>query len=296
MHMLTSPAVLAEITDLPESATLIQHGPWRVVHIRPGAAPATLVEIGRQRARTFRAAGMGVDSDVDLDRFDASFDQLVLVNDDDQAIAGGYRIGWCDEILARQGLEGLYLPTMFRVGSGLQELLPHAVEVGRSFIAPEYQRQLRPLGLLWNAIGIAIARRGGQTWALFGSVSISAELAPDSRASICGFLRRHLWHRELAPAVRGVNPVQHDVDAGSATTFRELSRELEDDECAPVLLRKYAQLGGRYLGFNVDPDFGDSIDCLVWVDLRDTDPRRLEGYVGSEVRAILQGDVQLAAG
>lgn len=288
-------SVLSELDALPADATLLQHGPWRVLHLRPGQGPATLREIGRLRSLTYKAAGMGVDAEIDLDRFDDVFDQLVLVHDEDRALAGGYRLGWCGDLLAAHGIRALYLPTLFQVGAPLERELHHAVEVGRSFITPDYQRQLRPLGLLWNAIGIAIARRGGDTWALFGSVSIPATLTVQSRARICGFLREHQWHDALGAAVLPRSPVDFPLPRDTPQTFRTLDRSLDEGDLSPVLLRKYAQLGGRYLGFNVDPDFGDCIDCLVWVDLRETDPRRLEGYVGAEVRAVLQGDVHVVA-
>jgi hypothetical protein len=45
------------------------------------------------------------------------------------------------------------------------------------------------------------------------------------------------------------------------------------------------KLGGKIAGFNVDPDFSDSIDCLLVVDLCQTDPRVLEKYMGKREAA-----------
>ncbi len=53
-----------------------------------------------------------------------------------------------------------------------------------------------------------------------------------------------------------------------------------DGKGVPILLRQYLKLGGRLLGFNVDPAFSNSIDCLVMVDLAWTDPRVLSKYMG----------------
>jgi hypothetical protein len=50
----------------------------------------------------------------------------------------------------------------------------------------------------------------------------------------------------------------------------------------PVLLRQYAKVGGRLLGFNVDRKFSNVLDGLVVVDLRQTDPAVLERYMGHE--------------
>jgi putative hemolysin len=48
----------------------------------------------------------------------------------------------------------------------------------------------------------------------------------------------------------------------------------------PVLLRQYLKLGGKLLGFNVDPEFSDALDGLIVVDLTKTEPRLVERYLG----------------
>jgi putative hemolysin len=48
----------------------------------------------------------------------------------------------------------------------------------------------------------------------------------------------------------------------------------------PVLLRQYLKLGGKLIGFNVDPEFSDALDGLIVVDLCKTQPRLLERYLG----------------
>ena len=41
----------------------------------------------------------------------------------------------------------------------------------------------------------------------------------------------------------------------------------------PILLKQYLRLGGRLLGFNVDPEFSNVLDVLIMVDLRRTAPK-----------------------
>jgi hypothetical protein len=61
----------------------------------------------------------------------------------------------------------------------------------------------------------------------------------------------------------------------------ELIADIEPDgKGTPVLVRHYVKMGGRFLGFNVDDQFGDALDGLVMVDLRKTDPRLLARYMG----------------
>jgi hypothetical protein len=50
----------------------------------------------------------------------------------------------------------------------------------------------------------------------------------------------------------------------------------------PVLLKQYLKLGGKILGFNVDPDFGNCLDGLILVDLLQTDPKTLGRFMGRE--------------
>jgi hypothetical protein len=59
-----------------------------------------------------------------------------------------------------------------------------------------------------------------------------------------------------------------------------LSTVESDDKGVPVLLRQYLKFGGHILGFNIDPQFNNAIDCLLWCDLMQTEPRLLTKYMG----------------
>jgi hypothetical protein len=59
----------------------------------------------------------------------------------------------------------------------------------------------------------------------------------------------------------------------------------EDGKGLPILLKQYAKVGGRLVGFNLDRKFSDVVDGLVIVDLRQTDPSVLERYMGKEGHA-----------
>ena len=68
----------------------------------------------------------------------------------------------------------------------------------------------------------------------------------------------------------------------------------------PVLLRQYLKLGGQILGFNIDPQFNNSIDCLLWVDLMRTELPHLNKYMGTaeaaRFRALHTNDVSTSSG
>jgi tryptophan synthase alpha subunit len=78
-------------------------------------------------------------------------------------------------------------------------------------------------------------------------------------------------------------------DAGSIRDLEQISELIaqieSDDKGVPVLLRQYLKLGGRLLGFNVDPDFNNALDGLIMVDLRHTDLKTLQKYMGKQEAA-----------
>ena len=75
---------------------------------------------------------------------------------------------------------------------------------------------------------------------------------------------------------------------GTIEPLAALVEDLEPDgKGVPILLRQYLKLGGRVLGFNVDQDFGNSIDCLLLVDQRETEPRELRRYMRADAAARL---------
>jgi len=86
------------------------------------------------------------------------------------------------------------------------------------------------------------------------------------------------WAASAAASIR-------DLD-----NISELITQIEsDDKGVPILLKQYLKLGGRLLGFNIDPDFNDALDGLIMVDLRNTDVRTLQKYMGrQEARQFLE--------
>jgi hypothetical protein len=128
---------------------------------------------------------------------------------------------------------------------------------------------------------------------LFGAVSISSEYRRLSRQLIAGFFLQQPGE-ELAGMVQARRPMRssrHDREAcrSLVSLFRDLddlSAVITDFEAdgrnIPVLVRQYARLGGRMLAFNVDPKFSDALDGFVVVDLRRTESKLLERYLGRE--------------
>jgi hypothetical protein len=55
-----------------------------------------------------------------------------------------------------------------------------------------------------------------------------------------------------------------------------------DGKGVPILIRQYMEVGGRVLGFNLDPRFSNALDALILVDLRFTPAPMLARYMTKE--------------
>jgi len=284
-------ALAREIADLPPHSALLTSAPWRVFHVTAAEAPLALREIGQLRERTFRAAGEGTGKSRDLDDFDRHYRHLFVWHEERRQIAGAYRLAATDEVLPRQGLHGLYTRTLFRYPATLLRDLGPALELGRSFVRAEFQRDYQPLLLLWRGIGALVAA-SPRYRTLFGPVSISAEYGPTTRQLLARVLlasRGSLLQsfvvprRPLPEPADGTDVLVHSRVAATLHDVDALVRELESDQRGlPVLLRHYLKLNAKLLGFSVDPAFGGVLDGLVVVDLLDVDRALLARYLGKD--------------
>ncbi len=279
--------LVREMAGLPAAQRLAEAGDLEVWYARAQAIPAILAEIGRLREISFRAVGEGTGRETDLDLYDAFYLHLFVWNRAKREVVGGYRLGLADEIVSRFGRSGLYSYSLFRYRQAFLQHIQPAIELGRSFVRPEYQRSFTPLMLLWKGIGQFVARHPRYA-VLFGPVSISADYSATSRRLLVEFLRRNVFDPRLSRTVRPRAPYRTGrapVDARACDdpeALAALLAEIEpDDKGMPVLIRQYLKLGGRMLGFNLDADFGNVVDGLIRVDLRNTDPRILRKYMGA---------------
>jgi len=278
--------IASEIAALAHEDCLVESGSFQVFCARAAQIPATLREIGRLRAVTYRAVGEGSDSTLDLDRFDDGYLHLFSWDRDQRRIVGAYRIGRSDRIVADHGVAGLYTRTLFRYDERfIARLGAPALELGRSFVRAEYQKNYTALLLLWKGIGRFVARHPRYRL-LFGPVSISARYSDASHRLLMEFLRQHHFAKEFAELVDAVHaprtrPAQAAPVARSIDDMNRLVRRAEaDGKGMPVLLRQYLKLNARLIGFNVDPAFGDVLDALMLVDLTAVDLSILNRYLG----------------
>lgn len=279
-------AILSDIEGLGPSALLLESGAYQVFCARALELPNVLPELGRLREDTFRLAGEGTGRSRDLDGFDDTYQHLFVWDRMAREIAGAYRVGATDEVGAT-GVNGLYTRTLFEYGDALLHQIGPALELGRSFVQPAYQRDYSPLMLLWKGIS-RVVTRAPRYRRLFGVVSISDRYDSTSRQLLVRFLQTTRFDADLGRLVRAKNPPPPPREpcdlGGRIDRLEDVSsrvRELEPDgKDIPVLLRQYLKLNAKLLGFTIDPAFGNALDGLVVVDLADVEPAILARYMG----------------
>src|SRR5258708_4025106 len=169
-----------EVAALPAYCELAGNNEFSVFLAGARQIPRLLLEIGRRREVAFRQVGEGTRKAADLDRFDEHYQHLFLWNKADGRLAGAYRLALTTDVLKQFGIRGLYTSTLFRYKPRFFDRLGPAVELGRSFICPEYQKSYAPLLLLWKGITRFVLPHP-EAASLFGAGSISRDYQEAAR-------------------------------------------------------------------------------------------------------------------
>ncbi|NBB80055.1 MAG: GNAT family N-acetyltransferase [Verrucomicrobia bacterium] len=273
------------MTAAPDAAfRLFKNGTFEVYLFRGDKSPQQLDTLGRARSVTFRAADQGTGKEIDLSPEDNYYHHLVVWDTEAGCLAGAYRIGIVPEILRDHGQSGLYLDHVFHIDPAFFERFPHSMELSRSFVLPDYQKDNRVLPLLWKGLAAASDQHAVDT--LFGSVTISNAHHAATRALLVEYLKKNyaddpeairlIRAREpFVPETR-YHPLVAEAYAGEGiNALNPLIQEIEGGERAiPPLMRYYCQLGAKYIDYHVEADFGNALYCLLRVHL----PSIPEGY------------------
>jgi hypothetical protein len=269
-----------EIEEIRKSHELFSSGNYCVICAPASLIPGLLLETGRLRELTFRLAGEGTGKSCDIDEYDSYYYHLIMWDTDRERIAGGYRIGKGSEIIKRHGIEGLYVNSLFNIKDEFEYTLRKSLELGRSFVTPDYQKRVLSLYLLWKGIMCFLIKNPEYRF-LFGPVSISKDISDFSKKLMIEFTRKNNCNHILSSMVTPRNKFQYDgsniVDSeilveGAGKDIGRLEfiiSEVEPGFRIPVLLKKYLGLNAKILGFNIDPQFNSCLDGLMFLDLYD---------------------------
>lgn len=278
---------LAKLDD----CILTQSGDFSVYCASYDRLGSLMNEIAYAREETFRAVGEGTGKELDSDHFDPYYLHLFLWDNKHQQLAGGYRLGRADEIIAKHGVKALYSRSLYHYDKSYLAKLGKSLELGRSFIQPQYQKHPLTLDLLWRGIGHYVAKNPEYP-TMFGCVSISKEHTLTARAFLSdslmeGFRAEQQYLADVRPLeplkVKGkVWKTEALASLSKVTIINKLLGRCDPGKSIPILLRQYIAMNGRFVGFTVNKGFNDSLDGLIICDLRKSPQRYLRRYLGKE--------------
>ncbi|MCK4852896.1 MAG: lysophospholipid acyltransferase family protein [Bacteroidales bacterium] len=277
--------VEAEITRVISKYSLFKIQNYNVICIPSVEIPNIMNEIGRLREITFRDVGEGTNQPMDIDEYDLYYHQLFIWDEEERKIVGAYRVGKGKDIMDIYGIRGFYLQSLFRMHRRMYSILSQSLELGRSFIIPEYQRKPMPLFLLWKGILYFLIKNPEYRY-LVGPVSISNRFSDFSKELIIKFITEYYYNHKIARFIRprkkftvSLHHLDTDILIESASDLNKFDRIIKDIEKAqknmPVLLKKYLKQNGQIVGFNIDPKFNNALDGLMILDLFDVPPNTI---------------------
>ena len=271
-------------------------GDNKLYEVTAADSPHTMNEIARLREISFRLAGGGTGKPLDMDRFDIDFKncyrQLIVWDSKDQEIIGGYRYIMCagleEEHLATRGL--FSFSEQFKT-----EFLPFTIELGRSFIQPNYQstnikrKGVYALDNLWDGLG-ALVLRYPKIKYFFGKVTMYSSYNMRARNLLLNFINRYFSDPDhLVTPMQAIdydkeNPYYKELFATEnyLESYRILSREIRAlGENIPPLINSYMNLSPtmRVFGTAVNESFGGVEETGILVNIKDIYPEKIERYI-----------------
>jgi putative hemolysin len=243
--------------------------------------PNLMHELGRLREEAFRFIGEGTGKSLDTDEFDRYYKHLILWDNKKQQVAGAYRLGFGNEIMRDKGFKGFYVSTLFGFEDSFGPTLEKTIELGRSFVAVDYQREVLPLVLLLRGLAVVVIKNPDINH-FIGPVSISSWYPKFYQSMIVRYVsEKHPVNPALANVAHPTTPfhpdfLKVDVDVlmnrhnETIDKFDKFMFRLSNGEYRlPTLFKKYLKLNAKFLCFNVDPDFNDTLDALLFLTFTD---------------------------
>ncbi|WP_233899919.1 GNAT family N-acyltransferase [Tenacibaculum piscium] len=268
---------LKEVTSLREKGSrLLESKNYEVFFATAKEIPNVLHEIGRLREITFREVGEGTNKTIDLDKFDKYYHHLFLWDSVANELVGAYRMGLGKDIFKKYGINGFYIHTLFRIEPELYSMMQSSMELGRAFVAKNYQQKPMPLFLLWKGI-VHVTLRYPEYKYLMGGVSISNQFSAFSKSLMIEFMKSHYYDPYVAQYIYPKKEFKvklkdadkdfvFDATKADMQKFDKIIDEIEPGALRmPVLIKKYVKQNARLVAFNVDPKFNNAIDGLLYI-------------------------------
>jgi len=265
-------------------------------------SPALMHEVGRTREITFRHAGGGTGREIDIDEYDTDPDnpqqQLIVWDPDNREIVGGYRFCYQKNPGVTCDINKLASSAYFNFSEKfLTKYFPHMMELGRSFVHPDYQsrnmgrKSLFALDNLWDGLGAIVIENHNIRY-LFGKVTMYRHFNQRARDMILYFLKTHFSDPENLVQVKDPAAINIHEDTMkkvfTGKSFKEnykiLSQEVRKlDEVIPPLINAYMNLSPtmKTFGTFINHKFGDVEETGIMITLKDIYVAKINRHLSS---------------
>ncbi len=266
-------------------------------------SPHTMCEVGRLREISFRTAGGGTGKAMDIDQYDTQekpYKQLILWDPEEREVIGGYRFQFGHEIPIKNGHLMIATARLFNFSEKfLRDYIPYTIELGRSFVQPDYQsskagaKALFALDNLWDGLG-ALSVLHPEIEYFFGKVTMYSDFHVEARDYILAFL--HKFFPDKDRLVWPIKPLEVDLnlhakaDLFTADNFKDNYKILNKKvrhlgANIPPLVSAYVNLSPtmRTFGTSVNDVFGNVEETAILVTLADLFEEKKVRYMESYV-------------
>lgn len=265
-------------------------------------SPNIMKEIGRLREEAFRDSGGGSGLSMDIDEFDTMehpYQQLIVWDPDAEKIIGGYRYLLGTDIkMDEKGQPVLATAHMFHFSEKfIKEYLPYTIELGRSFIAPEYQsrqagmKALFALDNLWDGLGALAIEKPDMKY-FFGKMTMYPEYNREARDLIQHFLFKHFEDKEKL--VTPVDPLVIETDKAymdSILTAEDFDEDYKLLNAAvrkhgvniPPLVNSYMSLSPtmKMFGGGINHEFSEAEETCILITFDEIHDAKKERHIDS---------------
>ncbi|NVO02858.1 MAG: GNAT family N-acetyltransferase [Bacteroidetes bacterium] len=253
-------------------------------------SPNVMREIGRLRELTFRYAGGGTGKDVDIDSYDTNpipYEQLIVWSPTDQEIVGGYRFIKCKSLILKEKKEiDLVTTHLFKFSDKfISDFLPYTIELGRSFVQPNYQPSstnrngLFSLDNIWDGLG-ALTMDNPDIQYFFGKVTMYLSFNQKARDLILFFMHKFFPDREKLVFPHNPLSINSDLkeldDLFCGNNYQENYKILNShvrnlNENIPPLVNTYMNISPsmRTFGTSLNDSFGQVEETGILVTIKD---------------------------
>lgn len=274
-------------------------------------APNVIQEIGRLRELTFRAAGGGTGKEVDLDENDICencYDQLITWNPEDEEIVAGYRVIMCKNAINQDGTMSLSTTHLFDFSEKfIKEFIPDTLELGRSFVQPQYQPSLDnrkgifSLDNLWDGLG-AVVLLNPEVKYLFGKVTMYPHFNREGRDLLLYFMNHYFPDNESLVKPKEHLKLSYETDITSRPNpfenldykegYKYLNGKIRSlGENIPPLINTYMNLSPtmRTFGTALNDEFGEVEETGIMITLADIYESKKHRHMDTFVRDRIYG-------